>query len=133
MTLNGIGEVKAQAIIDYRAGPSGPFETIEEIQEVSGIGPSTYDNIKDFITVEGDTQVDEPANEEGTQTGGATSTTSSSTSSSSGSSKKAGALTARIVVKNYVVAGADARFSAEATVGSTPVSPPLLIGILATV
>lgn len=52
MTLTGIGEVKAQAIIDYRT-TNGPFETIEEIQEVSGIGPSTYANIKDHITVSG--------------------------------------------------------------------------------
>ena len=50
-TLNGIGPSKAQAIIDYRNGPNGPFETIEEIKNVSGIGDATYNNIKDFITV----------------------------------------------------------------------------------
>lgn len=50
-TLVGIGAVKAQAIIDYRNGPNGPFETIEEIKDVSGIGEATYNNIKDFITV----------------------------------------------------------------------------------
>lgn len=50
-TLNGIGPSKAQAIIDYRNGPNGPFETIEEIKNVSGIGDVTYNNIKDFITV----------------------------------------------------------------------------------
>lgn len=50
-TLPGIGPVKAQSIIDYREG-HGPFNSIEEIIEVSGIGPSTFDGIKDLITVE---------------------------------------------------------------------------------
>src|SRR3989344_3974283 len=49
-TLNGIGAFKAQAIIDYRIA-NGSFAAIEDIQNVSGIGPATYNNIKDFITV----------------------------------------------------------------------------------
>ena len=49
-TLNGIGEVKAQAIMDYRT-QNGPFQTIEEVKNVSGIGEATYANIKDYITV----------------------------------------------------------------------------------
>lgn len=49
MTLTGIGDVKAQAIIDYRA--ANPFDTKEEIMDVSGIGTATYNNIKDHITV----------------------------------------------------------------------------------
>ena len=48
MTLNGIGEVKAQAIIDYRM-KHGPFKTIEEIMKVKGIGLKTYEKIKDYI------------------------------------------------------------------------------------
>lgn len=51
-TLTGIGPSKAQAIIDYRT-QNGPFATIEDIQNVSGIGPATYANIKDHITVQG--------------------------------------------------------------------------------
>ncbi|MDZ4226903.1 MAG: helix-hairpin-helix domain-containing protein, partial [Patescibacteria group bacterium] len=54
-TLNGIGPSKAQAIVDYR-NASGPFATIEEIKNVSGIGDATFNNIKDFITVGEDTQ-----------------------------------------------------------------------------
>jgi len=50
-TLPGIGPVKAQAIIDYRDA-NGPFAIIEDIMNVSGIGQATFDNIKDFITVE---------------------------------------------------------------------------------
>jgi competence ComEA-like helix-hairpin-helix protein len=54
MTLTGIGEVKALAIIEYR-DTHGSFGSKEEIQEVSGIGPATYDGIKDHIVVSGGT------------------------------------------------------------------------------
>lgn len=49
-TLPGIGPTTAQKIIDYRT-QNGPFVTIEDIVNVSGIGPVTYDRIKDLITV----------------------------------------------------------------------------------
>ena len=48
--LSGIGEVKAQAIIDYR-NSSGSFKSIEEILNVSGIGDAVFEKIKDYITV----------------------------------------------------------------------------------
>jgi competence protein ComEA len=59
-TLPGIGPAKAQAIVTYRTD-HGPFTTIEEIQNVSGIGPSTYANLKDLIAVDGVTSVSQPA------------------------------------------------------------------------
>ena len=49
-SLPGIGPTIAQRIIDYR-NENGPFQKIEDILNVSGIGPSTYDEIKDLITV----------------------------------------------------------------------------------
>ena len=49
MTLPGIGEVSAQAIIDYRE--LTPFANIEDIKNVSGIGDGKFDKIKDLITV----------------------------------------------------------------------------------
>ncbi len=49
-SLPGIGQDKANKIIAYRQ-ENGPFPTIEAIQEVSGIGPATYENIKDLICV----------------------------------------------------------------------------------
>lgn len=48
MTLSGIGESKAQAIIQYRE-ENGEFKTLEEIMNVSGIGESAYSKIKDYI------------------------------------------------------------------------------------
>lgn len=48
LTLTGIGESKADAIIEYRK--TKKFETIEEIKEVSGIGESLFEKIKDHIT-----------------------------------------------------------------------------------
>ena len=49
-TLPGIGPSKAAAIIAYR-GAHGPFKTIEDIQEVSGIGPATFAKLAALITV----------------------------------------------------------------------------------
>lgn len=49
MTLTGIGETKANAIIAYRN--VSPFKTIEEITNVNGIGASTYEKIKNNITI----------------------------------------------------------------------------------
>lgn len=49
MTLNGIGEVMADRIIEYRNG--NRFKTITDIKNVKGIGDATYEKIKDHITV----------------------------------------------------------------------------------
>ncbi len=49
-TLPGIGDSTAQKIIDYRE-QNGKFKTIEDLKNVSGIGESKFNNIKDKITV----------------------------------------------------------------------------------
>ncbi len=51
MTLERIGPKYAQRIIDYRE-THGPFEKIEDIMKVKGIGPKAFDANKDIITVE---------------------------------------------------------------------------------
>jgi len=48
--LPGIGEVRAQAIIDYRE-LNGLFNNINELTKVRGIGTTTYEEIKHLITV----------------------------------------------------------------------------------
>ncbi len=50
MTLWGIGDVKSNAIIEYRT-TKGPFKKIEDIMNISGIGQATFDKIKNNITV----------------------------------------------------------------------------------
>jgi competence protein ComEA len=51
-SLTGIGPVYARAIIEYRL-ENGPFEKIEDIQDVKGIGPVTFEKIRTSITVRG--------------------------------------------------------------------------------
>ena len=48
--LPGIGETRALAIINYRQ-QNGLFYHISEITNIEGIGISTYEQIKDLITV----------------------------------------------------------------------------------
>lgn len=48
--LPNIGEVRAEAIINYRQEHGG-FKTIEELQEVSGIGEKTFEHLKNYVTV----------------------------------------------------------------------------------
>lgn len=50
MTLNGIGEAKADAIIAYR-NSIGSFTSAEQIMEVNGIKQSAYEKIKNDIIV----------------------------------------------------------------------------------
>lgn len=46
--LSGIGEKKAQAIIEYRQ-THGAFTTIEQLDHVKGIGPATIDKNRERI------------------------------------------------------------------------------------
>lgn len=50
-TLDGIGEVLAQRIIDYR-NENGVFTAVEELTNVEGIGEKIYEKIKNNIYVE---------------------------------------------------------------------------------
>ncbi|NLG28964.1 MAG: ComEA family DNA-binding protein [Chloroflexi bacterium] len=49
--LPGIGPAYAQRIIDYRT-EHGPFTSPEQLRNVSGIGPATYERIAGLITVQ---------------------------------------------------------------------------------
>ncbi|MBY6085194.1 helix-hairpin-helix domain-containing protein [Priestia flexa] len=49
-TLNGIGPSKAQAILTYRE-ENGPFKTVEDLLQVSGIGEKSLEKIKAEIAI----------------------------------------------------------------------------------
>src|SRR3954470_2269608 len=51
-SLNGIGPVKAQAIIDHRQ-KNGPFKSAEDVKNVTGVGDATFDKIKGDISISG--------------------------------------------------------------------------------
>jgi competence protein ComEA len=50
--LNGIGPVKARAIVEYRK-KNGPFGNVDDLQNVKGIGPATLGKIRADVTVGG--------------------------------------------------------------------------------
>jgi competence protein ComEA len=52
VALSGIGPVKAQAILDYRAA-HGPFKSVEELKDIKGIGPKQFEKLKPEVTVAG--------------------------------------------------------------------------------
>lgn len=50
MTLTGIGEAKAQSILDYREA-NGGFKSTEELMEIEGIKEGVFHKIKEDITI----------------------------------------------------------------------------------
>lgn len=48
-TLPGIGPVLAQRIIDYRTA-HGPFTSVDGLQQVGGIGPSKFSQLKEHVS-----------------------------------------------------------------------------------
>ena len=44
-SLNGIGPAKARSIVDYREA-NGPFEAVEDLVKVNGIGPKLLERLR---------------------------------------------------------------------------------------
>lgn len=65
-TIKGIGDKRAQEIIDYRK-KNGDFKSVDELEKVPGIGPGTMKQIRSQLTVSGKTATDKPA-DKGTKT-----------------------------------------------------------------
>src|SRR5215211_3740357 len=53
-SLKGIGEKRAQEIIDYRK-KNGDFKSVDELEKVPGIGPGIMKQIRSEVTVTGKT------------------------------------------------------------------------------
>lgn len=51
VTLNGIGEKKAQLFIDYRE-EHGLFMKLEDIKNIPGIGDKTFESLEPYITID---------------------------------------------------------------------------------
>ena len=49
--FDGIGQVLAQRIVDYR-NANGPFASVDDLLEVNGIGPGILETIRPQITTE---------------------------------------------------------------------------------
>lgn len=49
-SIKGVGEKRAEAIIEYR-NEYGPFESVDELASVSGVGQSTVDTNRDILSV----------------------------------------------------------------------------------
>ena len=59
-TLKGIGETRAQEIINYRT-KHGSFKTVDDLGKVPGIGPGILKQIRSNVTVSGKTVVEPTA------------------------------------------------------------------------
>ena len=55
-SLKGIGPVRAKAIITYRT-QNGPFGSIDDLNNVEGIGPGTIKKIRQDVILEGKTTI----------------------------------------------------------------------------
>lgn len=59
--LKGLGEAKAQAIVDYRE-ENGKFEKVEDIVNVKGVGDKLLEKLREDLSVEGETSFDDVEN-----------------------------------------------------------------------
>ena len=50
VAMKGVGENKARAIVEYRSS-NGEFKSIQDLENVSGIGSKTVERNKDRITL----------------------------------------------------------------------------------
>jgi competence protein ComEA len=82
LSLKGVGDKRAQAIIDYRT-KNGPFKTVDDLEKVPGVGPGLMKQIRPQISVSGPTSIEKP----GSSTKAKTTTEDKKTTKSTDSTK----------------------------------------------
>ena len=66
-SLKGVGEKRAQEIIDYRK-KNGDFKSVDDLEKVPGIGPGIMKQIRSEVSVTGKTSVTKAADTAKTKT-----------------------------------------------------------------
>ena len=59
-SIKGVGEKRAQDIIDYRT-KNGPFKTVDDLEKIPGVGPGLMKRIRSQVSTSGKTMIDKPA------------------------------------------------------------------------
>jgi competence protein ComEA len=62
-SIKGVGEKRAQEIIDYRT-KNGNFKSIDDLEKVPGVGPGLMKRIRSQVTVTGKTSIDKPTDKD---------------------------------------------------------------------
>jgi competence protein ComEA len=62
-SIKGVGEKRAQEIIDYRK-KNGNFKSIDDLEKVPGVGPGLMKRIRSQVTVTGKTSIDKPTDKD---------------------------------------------------------------------